>query len=345
MVTVAWRCASVRAAAIGALLFGISACSAFDPVKETRFTLLNPNTYAALGMPNARWVAYDDQHSFSAACTNGAAGNHAPSECAVVYVPWSDWQNPKCPPTEEQLSEGYLHDPGPNGHLCVRGVLHPLLPCGADRKTQCFGSNSGDEIVDQSNMWGAGVGLVFSPGNEGWDAPGHKVRGVAFDFDGPEETRLNLRVGIPIVLDSKTLVPPGRPFMRSDGSVLGTDGKIYDCDSNDVSQSVVKREETRLIDAVVDPKPGDIVTSERHPYGSPFWQLPSTTSWDSSPVKRGHNEFEWPDIAPPPEAAFNYLFDETQILGIHFQVVPPKNGGKNDLNFELCITNLAFLLE
>ena len=343
------RCAIV----LGLLLFGASACSSFDPVEETRFELLYTDTYDALDMSGAHWVTYDDQHSSLAACTNGAAGAHLPSECSEVYAPWDDRPDPQCPPTEDELLRGYLADPGADGSICIQGVLHPYLPCVHD-DTQCYKANSGERVVDQSNMWGAGVGLAFSAtAKTAWDATKHRVRGIAFDFSGPDETRLVLRVDIPIVLDPNTHVPDTRPFIRSDGSVLGKDGTIHDCRSNQVLQSGVKRRDTKLSDALVAERAGGVVTSELHPYGSPFWQLPptnpSTPSWGFSPVKLGHNEVEWGDIRPPPEAPppdpNNYSFAKTQILGVHFQVAHQMTGSLDDLNFAFCIKNLAVLFE
>ena len=348
MVTERWPSSCLAAVAIS--LFGLSACSSFDPVHETHFTLLYQDTYDALGMPGAHWVAYDEQHSASAACTNGAAGNHLSKECSEVYAPWTEWTNPKCSPTAQELSEGYLADPGANGSICIQGVLRPTLACAKDhRPAQCFEANG----LDVSNMWGAGVGLSFSQsGKQAWSAPAHKVRGVAFDFSGSEETRLNLRVEVPILLDPESRVSSDRPLMRSDGSVLGTDGNVYDCDTDQIveSDSGVDRSKTTLKDALVGDQEGDPVSSERHPYGSPFWQLPSANpSWGSSPVQVGHNEFAWTDIQPPPEPRpdpNNYPFkDAAQILGVHFQVVPPSKGNKTDFQFAFCIRKLALLLE
>jgi hypothetical protein len=348
MVAAPWQGACLGALAIS--LLAVSACSSFDPVKATRYMLLNADNYDALDISDAHWVAFDEQHSFSAACTNGAAGNHAPKDCSEVYAPWSGWKDPKCPPSEAELSQGYLADPGSNGAICIQGVLRRTLACNTG-SAQCFQANG----LDVSNMWGAGLGLTFSKfGKDAWSAPAHKVRGVAFDFSGSEETRLNLRVGIPIVLAPDIPVPSDRPFMRSDGSVLGTDGNIYNCDSTQSKEPRVDRSTTTLKDALVEEHARDPVTSERHSYGSAFWQSPSANpSWGSSPVEVGHNEFAWSAVQQPPEAPphagepdpYNYPFSSAQILGIHFQVVPPPKGNKVDLNFAFCIRHLALLLE
>ena len=345
-----WRGTALVAAPLGILLLGASACSSFDPVKETRFTLLHEGTYDALDISGAHWLAYDDQHSSSSTCTNGAAGNHEPEECTLLELPSFTWAGSKCPPSETQLAEGHLPDPGPNGSICIQGVIRPSRPCGTEEH-QCIDPDG----IDYSNMWGAGVGLAFSDtGKRPWDGQTHEVKGVAFDFTGSEYARLNLRVQIPIVLDPSRRVSPNRPLMRSDGSVLGTDNKIYACDSDRVEPSGMNRSQTTLGDALVGNQKGGVVTSERHPYGSPFWQVPTTIpTWGSSPVKVGHNEFGWQDVKHPPETPpdppqpdpNNYTFSETQILGIHFQVGPPVQGNKTDMPFAFCISKLALLFK
>jgi hypothetical protein len=175
---------------------------------------------------------------------------------------------------------------------------------------------------------------------------------VAFDFSGSEETRLNLRVQVPIELDPTSPVPPDRPLMRSDGWVIDTDGNVHRCDTNKIDGHV-DRATTTLQDALAENPAGDPVTSERHPYGSPFWQSPLVSTWAPSPVQVGHNEFEWEAIKPPPEHnpnpgmrdPNNYLFNSAQILGVHFQVGPPPEGNKADFHFAFCIRKLALLLE
>lgn len=383
MVTVDWRCAG-SAMVLGLLLFGAFACSPFDPVKVKRFQLLYEDTYEALGMSGARWVEYDDQHSLTSACTNGAAGDHLPSECSLVYAEWDSGaggdgsggaggdgsggeagipkrRNPKCPPTQDELDKVVIADPGADGSICISGVLHPYQPCKHD-VTQCLGIAVGDRLVDVSYMWGAGVGLKFNRENA-WNAAGHQVRGIAFEFSGTEQARAHLRVEIPILLAADTRVPNDRPIIRSDGSVLDTQGMIHSCNSADVSPFDVRRDDTRL-DAVVRKQEGDgqegdgFVTSELHPYGSPFWQEaqgnPDVPAWTYSPVQHGYNEVEWSDIQPPPELD-TYPFTNTHILGVHFQVSYPTEceretdrkvcDEQDDLDFGFCIKELAVLFE
>ncbi len=156
MVAVPWR-AWPRAASLSLLLSAVCACSAFHPVGERRFTLLNDDNFERLEMLGAHWRAYDDQHSHTSPCTNGAAGNHDPEQCSSVDRPEFGWNGGKCKPTPEQLSKGDI-DPEPSGSICVQGVLGKVLSCKTSLE-QCYHAD-GDE--DVSNMWGAGVGLAFS---------------------------------------------------------------------------------------------------------------------------------------------------------------------------------------
>jgi hypothetical protein len=359
---------------LGLLLFGASACSSFDPVKVKRFKLLYKDTYQSLGMSGAYWVEYDDQHSLTSACTNGAAGDHLPSEWSLVYAEWDSGaggdgsggsggeagipksRDPKCPPTDDELHRGDLPDPGPDGSICISGVLHPYQPCVHD-VTQCLGIAVGDRLVDVSYMWGAGVGLKFERENS-WDAAGHQVRGIAFEFHGTEKARAHLRVEIPILLAADTRVPDDRPIIRNDGSVLDTKGTIHSCNPGDAPQFDVERGDT-LRDALVGEQEGDgLVTSELHPYGSPFWQEaqgdPDVPAWTYSPVQHGYNEVKWSAIQPPPELD-TYPFTNKHILGVHFQVSYPTEceretdrevcDKQDDLEFGFCIEKLAVLFE
>jgi hypothetical protein len=207
-------------------------------------------------------------------------------------------------------------------------------------------------------MWGAGVGLALSAnGKQPWNAREHGVRGVAFDLSGVAEnelggTGLNLRVEIPIVLAPDATIPTDTPVMRNDGTLIGNNGRVYSylCDSGTVLESPFPEEQEpgQLRDVLVSadggPESGDvIVTSELHPSGSPFWQPGPMPAWVPSPLKVGHNEFEWGSVLPPKDS--EYKFHETQILGIHFQVVHADPSNTEDLHFAFCIKNLAFLFE
>jgi hypothetical protein len=347
MVTAACRRLALSTVALGFLLSSVSACSSFEPAKERRYKLLHDKDDKELGIFGAYWRAYDDQHSATFACTNGAAGNHAPSECSHVDIPHFKWDGPKCRKDMGDLTDGDMPDPGPDGSICLQGLVGGVSHCTGS--PYCIDdSNYGD----LSNIWGAGFGLVFDS-KDGWSAREHRVKGVAFDV-GPGdltlgENGLNLRVQIPIVLDDSTPVPPARPLIRNDGSVLGMNGKIYDCESGESSAPPLPRTQTTLGDARV--VGSDKVTSALHPVGSPFWQLPKTQDWGPSPVKVGHNEFLWSEVLPPPEGLTPddendpYTFSDERILGVHFQVARPPKVNQKPFGFSFCISNLAFILE
>jgi len=344
VVTVHRQAVSLRATTLGLLLCTASACSSFNPVEPSRFTLLNEQTYEGFGLA-AHWVAYDDQHSRFSACTNGAAGNHQARECSHLDRPFFDWDGGKCPPSAQDLDQGRRLVSSSNG-ICIQGELSAYLPC-SHGPAQCLNAVRNTDMQDASNMWGAGVGLTFSEeGVQPWNPHDHGVRGVAFDLTlFPEDTKLggselNLRVQVPSILSEKDAeVTFARPLMMDDGSVLDTNGDVHDCESNDITES-----HKQLTLANVSHGP---ITSDLHPYGSSFWQLPPGEKgpmWGPSPVQAGHNEFSWKDVAPPPEAYSNYSFDETKILGVHFQVAHPQDS-KAAYPFAFCVNNLAFLME
>jgi hypothetical protein len=348
MVAARWRRLGFGTTAIACLLSGISACSSFDPAKERRYKLLHAGDDRELQISGAYWRAYDDQHSSTFACTNGAAGNHAPNECSHLDIPHFDWDGPKCLEARGDLTDGNIA-PRADGSICLQGLLAGVAPCADPNPDRCI--DSGDD-GDLSNIWGAGFGLVFNS-NEGWNADEHRVRGVAFDLS-PQDLKLggsdlNLRVQIPIVLDDDTKVPFTRPLIRDDGTVLGKDGKIYDCDSKPRPTMPEPRMETTLRAARVIES--GHVTSELHPSGSPFWQLADAEDWGPSPLDVGHNEFEWDDVKPPPERLPGaddepvYSFRSDRILGVHFQVARPRKTNQEAVGFNFCIENLAFLLD
>lgn len=339
-----------QALALGALLLGACACGSFDPVTQTQHTLLNRDSYEALGMLGAHWVAYDDQHSLTAACTNGAAGNHDPEDCSHVYQPHFDWQPSKCPPEPAQLDDGRIADPKGDSAICFHGELSAMKPC-TNPDTQCYNP----EQRDVSNMWGAGIGLAFSgDGKTPWIAHAHGIRGVAFDLSLSDDTKLavddstaselNLRVEVPIMLPATTPVPSSRPLMRENGTVIDLKGNVHHCAAGAPAEPSFDRKKTTLRSIVS----GDTqtITSELHPYGSPFWQKSAGRAWGPSPVRLGHNEFEWGDIYPPPQPdTYPIEQQEMAILGIHFQVAHPNMGNTAPLAFVVCIKNLALLSE
>jgi hypothetical protein len=351
---------------LGALAFGLAccalpACSSFDPVSVPHFQFLHAGDNPELGITGAHWIAYDDQHSRTSACTNGATGNHPPSECSTLYEPAFDWAGPKCPNGVNDLSQGEIADPGPNGALCIQGVLRSTSPCAripdaeiaaGSPQTQCLDTNdSNHRSVDASNMWGAGVGLAFTANDRGWDAEAHGVVGVSFDLSGLTDAKLaekdfHFRVEIPIELAPELDLPKEQPVMRSDGSVIGTDGELYryDCSAEQISRSSLSPEQHtgKLQDVVVDGEP-TLVTSELHPQGSPFWQSGNESLWVRSPAKAGHNEFKLSSVLAPKDSG--YGFDDRRIVGIHFQAAHGDPSNSIDLPFAFCISNLAVLLE
>jgi len=338
------------AIALGLALLGAAGCSSFDPVGGTRFKLLNLSTYADLDMPDAHWAAYDDQHSARFQCTNGAAGDHDPSQCSALSEPRFSWPGPKCIRDLGNLDDGRISESEINGvfqPICIRGVLHPRQDC----MPPGVGTRCKDFEGDISNIWGAGVGLTFShDGKTGWDAESHHVKGVAFEFTGTTETLEKLRVGIPTVLDPDTEIPPDRPLIRTDGTLVDTNGRLYDCDTQLVPGGPVAR--TKLGDVNVE-DPSAVVTSDQHPNASPFWQVGPSPAWTTSPAVAGQNRFDLSEVLPPPLTTSDlpvnpdsYSFaKKTRILGIHFQIVQPKQNLTEDLHFEFCIKNLAFTFE
>lgn len=336
-----WR-ARLRVLTSSVLLVSASACGSFNPASDTRYVLLNRENYAALQISDAHWVGYDDQHSATYACTNHAAGDHQPDQCSLLFKekPFS-WDGP-CHRPPSALDDEELGDPGDDG-LWVQGILRQQLGCklGPDR---CYPAP-----LDVANMWGAGVALMFSKeGKTPWSADAHHVRGVAFDFIGTDETRANLRVGIPTRLLDKTPVPSSRPLIRDDASVLAADGIIYGCDGS-VTEHGAKP--TTLADVRVDDQSSPL-SSAQHTYGSSFWQLPTPLgdkvpdTWVVSPIEEGHNEFVWSQVLPPlpSQSDTSYSFEKSEILGIEFQVVHQTKPGK-DILFAFQIKNLALLLE
>ena len=49
----------------------LPACGSFDPVSVPHFEYLHVEDNPELGITGAHWIAYDDQHSLTSACTNG----------------------------------------------------------------------------------------------------------------------------------------------------------------------------------------------------------------------------------------------------------------------------------
>lgn len=325
------------------------ACSAFDPVEPPRFERLAAGNNPKLAIKNAHWVAYDDQHSLTGACTNGATGNHDASLCSLLYDPWFGWDGPKCLSGERDLSKGDIADPGVDGLVCVQGVLRPFAPCDP-AGVRCLDTTNNNEFVDASNMWGAGVGLAFTgEDGKGWNADLHGAVGVSFDLTGIDDAdlgakALNLRVEVPIELDGSRPLPD-QPVMRDDGSVIGTDKKLYryECDSRQVSESELPSSYTGQLSDVLSGTKPRLLTSELHPLGSPFWQPGSPSAWVPSPVHAGHNEFEFGRVLAPKDSGYD--FHDTAIVGIHFQVVHADSAEKVDRPFAFCISNLALLMK
>lgn len=340
--------------ALGLLLAGTAGCSSFDPVPGTRFQLLNEATYEKLQMPGAHWAAYDDQHSTRFQCTNGAAGDHDPSECSTLLEPMFTWDGPRCKEDRvdlaSDLKQGAIAEHQINGvfePICIRGWLRPRKSCvGPGLETRCQSFDG----TDASNMWGAGVGLTFSAdGTTGWNAESHHVKGVAFELSGTSDTLDKLRVVIPTLLDATTPVPKDRPLIRADGTIVATDGIVYNCHLTETDRGAAYS----TLGDVNTPDSSEILTSDQHPNASPFWQPYAVPSWSMSPTVAGQNRFDLSEVLPPPSTDTlmqpnpgSYPFtDKTRILGIHFQVAQPKKNLDEAIEFSLCIKNLAFILE
>jgi len=343
---------SAQTRVLGSLLLIVSGCGSFNPVAERRFVRLDGDraSYARLGIPGAHWVAYDDQHSRTAACTNRVAGNHPASECSHLDRPYFDWQGGKCPPDPGQLDQVNQTLAHVTDSICTQGVLSALVPCN-NAPEQCRNSQQNSFDFDTSNMWGAGVGLSFSEdGKRAWNPDEQGVKGIAFDLlVFPEGTQLggselNLRVQIPSVLvePDDTSVEYDQPLLREDGSLVDMNGNLRSCEVEGISARGVRRS----LDA--GGSETDVITSEQHPYGSSFWQSPvrdgDERDWGPSPVALGHNEFSLDEVAHPPGDK-TYVFDRSKILGVHFQVAHPKLGNRTAYPFAFCIQNLAFLLQ
>jgi hypothetical protein len=233
--------------------------------------------------------------------------------------------------------------------ICIQGELAAYVPC-HNPEAQCLDSKTDGLSQDASNMWGAGVGLSFSDeGKQPWDPTAYGVKGVAFDLElFPESTHLgdmglNIRVQIPsVLLSDDTDDTYNQPFLTEAGSVVDTNGNVYDCHSKGVATDKVSSPTLQATSS-------GTITSEQHPYGSSFWQtqknIDAGGEWEPSPVASGHNEFAWTQVAPP-RGAPRYRFEASQILGVHFQVAHPKNDTRTTaFPFAFCINHLAFLLE
>jgi hypothetical protein len=199
---------------------------------------------------------------------------------------------------------------------------------------------------DNSNIWGAGIGLDFSlndpagstrdplihdGGRSVWNPKTYGVTGVGFDFalsygpsDDPDQNA-NLRVEFPIELADVTNLPS----VRASGSTqwLGT-ASITD---------------EKKIAGPGELYPDSPTPSEEHPEGSPFWDAPA--SWPNvvSPVRQGHNVVHFSEVNPPPQDQIgdgSYKWDETRLLGIQFHV--PTRTKQAD-KFSFCISNLTLI--
>jgi len=323
----------------------LSACSSFNPIGETRYTLLNDDNFGQLGMVGPYWHLYDDQHSHTSPCTNGATGNHEPAQCARIDAPLSfEWDGRKCPPSDDQKDDLARVVNSQNGRICLQGMLDGVLPCVVKDGPRCK-----DNGGDTSNMWGAGIGLEFNQEPQEWDAVGRGFRGVAFDLTiFPAGGALNLRVELPVALAGDTLIPEAHPLMRGDGSVIATDGRVYSysCELNQLVPSLQMQRPIELCDAVVPYDKDCRATSYMHPSGSPFWvSTDRDPTYRPSPIlHEGHNEFEWDDVTAPPGSGYD--FNAEKMLGIHFHVVHTENNKEEiaaSSGFHFCIENLALL--
>lgn len=318
----------------GGLLF-IPACYPTDPFPIPQSSFLEINKSGAfvseeLGI-QGQWYVYGDTYGKPQSCFD--VGQRDESVCSTVTYP------------EVHLPE--VDFPNSGGRMCISGVVSKLLPCCTEQAFaaglyQCVGVNEinclEDGELDHSSMWGAGMGfdldLQLKKGGirdyeaiharTPWNAADHRVIGIAFELEWHNAGQAPpLRVEFPMQINESIQLPKNQGTVR-----LTASGEL-------------------------DPlKPDSVLpagaSSEEHPYGSPFWQLPGETDWKRSPIVEGTNTILWEDVFPPPPTERNYLdrsaFAGEQLLGIQFHVIPDKEGAVAT-PFSFCISDFRFLTE
>ncbi len=363
-----------------AVLSCVFSSGCYDLKKEDPGIALTPDAHGVVRVPElgiqGRWYAYGDQYDEPRRCLS--LGRHAPESCSSVLsttaLPTFDFPNdgalcltgvaarvvPCLAPTEvECVALDRDGVPGPDAVVkrdlktdpascacgsstCIQGSELCYCPTNPALMVPCEGD-------DNSNIWGAGIGLDFSLKNPGgsvrdplidsggrstWNPEDYGITGVGFDFSlsygsgdsayDPNQNA-NLRVEFPIELPEDATLPS----TRASGSTqwLGT--------------ASINNENN--IAGPGDGYPDNPTPSEEHPEGSPFWDAP--VSWPNvvSPVRQGHNIVHFSDVNPPPQDQIldgQYQWDETRLLGIQFHVPTRKQQADK---FSFCISNLTFI--
>jgi hypothetical protein len=276
---------------------------------------------AELGI-RGQWFAYGDKYDWPHSCTNDDLGHHLPEECSKIDMPSS--QAPDL---------GFVNQ---DGRMCTSGQVGRVLMCDSMGENAVVNCNNTD--WDFSNMWGAGIGLDFdvdtSSGQrdplarKAWDAPAHHVVGMAFDYEGIDDTEFgtaHLRIEFPILLPANSVLKAGEytaGLNPMDGITGPSDGS--------------------------QPYPDNPTPSEEHPEGSPWLKAPAI--WPKarnavSPVLSGHNLVYFSDVNPAPES--EYAFNLHKLLGIQFHVPSFENDDKlgQHFGYGFCISHLTFLRE
>jgi len=354
------------------VLPGVLSVACYDLKKEDPGVALTPDLHGVVSVHEVgiqgRWYAYGDQYDEPKRCLS--LGRHAPETCSTVT-------SPEALPTFEFAN---------NGSLCLTGEAAPVVPCLASTEVECVALGDGvpgpDDVHvrplvdsctcgaatclqaselcycpttpmvpcdgdDNSNIWGAGIGLDFSlndaagntrdplihdGGRSAWNPETYGISGIAFDFSliyglvdatYDPDRNANLRVEFPMVLPQGKTLPtavtarssqwPGTASIKDE--TVSWPGQDYP----------------------------DIPTpSDEHPEGSPFWDAPGTWDHVTSPVRQGHNVVHFSQVNPPPQDQIvdgKYDWDETQLLGVQFHVPTGKKRNK----FSFCISNLTLI--
>jgi hypothetical protein len=125
---------------------------------------VDSSTTGATGIMGHWWARADTED-----CRT--KGKHGPRDCSRLVAP-----DPAAPAFAPTAGLG----------MCASGVTAPVIV-------------REDGKIDYANIWGAYVTFVFDfNGDEGYDAPGHHVTGIAFHIDAEPPPGL-LRVVLPTI--------------------------------------------------------------------------------------------------------------------------------------------------
>jgi hypothetical protein len=355
-----------------ALLPAVVSAGCYDLKQADPGVALTPSADGLVSVPEVgifgRWYAYGDQYDEPKRCLT--LGRHAPETCSTVLSP------------EALPTFGFPND----GRLCLTGEAAPVVACLSPTEVECVDLGGGvpgpadvhvraltdscgcggptciqgTELCycptkplvpcdgdDNSNIWGAGIGLDFSlkdaagttrdaligdDGRSVWNPETYGISGIAFDFslsyssaDSTHDPNhnANLRVEFPIQIPDGTRLPTAAAPRSSQWP--GT--------------ASIRDETVRQFGEAYP----DIPTpSDEHPEGSPFWDAPPTWDHVTSPVRSGHNVVRFDEVRAPPQDQIEdgkYDWNETQLLGVQFHVPT----GKQRDQFSFCITNLTLI--